>query len=661
MQAKVFALGILFSGMVLAQAMLDQAYAALREKHYDVAIGLFRAGLAAAPDKLGARKDFAYTLLKTGDREAARDEFAEVLRRDPADLHVAMEFAFLAYETGQPAQARRVFNRVRKTGNKTAEEAFQNIDKPLAEGMARWRAVVEQMPENFSAHEELARLAEQRDEFPVAATHYMKAWRLKPSQRALLLDMGRLYQALDLKELAAGALLAASRGAEPRTAERARALMPARYPFVYEFERALKLDPDNIDLRREFAYLLLEMQQKPQAEQEFAAIVAAAPNDLLSMAQLGFLRLGRKEIDTAKPLLEKVLAGDDEELADRVRTALKLPQTLRRRPDTTRAAVKVEAKELAARSYEKGYMKDALKYLTIAHENDPLDFEVILKIGWVNNIMKNDREAVRWFNLARRSPDAKIAAEAGAAFKNLASEQQMFRTTFWAMPIFSSRWRDVFAYSQLKTEFRVPGLGLRPYFSARLLGDARGADRSRAFAANPQYLSESSIIAGVGIATAVKHGAFAWVEAGTAMAYRKDAPVRGAVSDYRGGVSITRALGTVLGGERAGRFADTVNDGVFVSRFQNNFLLVSQNRIGRSLSQHVQAFGVANITADVKRQYWANFAEGGTGLRFRWAALPPPVFFNVQVTRGVQLINTGNPRRPNFYDVRIGFWYAITR
>ena len=29
-----------------------------------------------------------------------------------------------------------------------------------------------------------------------------------------------------------------------------------------------------------------------------------------------------------------------------------------------------------------GYLKDALKYLTIAHENDPVDFSVMLKLGW---------------------------------------------------------------------------------------------------------------------------------------------------------------------------------------------------------------------------------------------------------------------------------------
>ncbi|HBY59246.1 MAG TPA: hypothetical protein DEH78_05460, partial [Solibacterales bacterium] len=68
------------------------------------------------------------------------------------------------------------------------------------------------------------------------------------------------------------------------------------------------------------------------------------------------------------PLLEKVLNGTDEELADRVREALKLPKTLRRREEVPRRAVAAEAKTLAAKSLEKGYLKDAAKYLEVAHE-----------------------------------------------------------------------------------------------------------------------------------------------------------------------------------------------------------------------------------------------------------------------------------------------------
>ena len=65
--------------------------------------------------------------------------------------HVALEYAFLCYETKQRAEARRIFDRIRKTGDAesraTAEQAFQNIDRPLAEGIARWSRAVELSPE----------------------------------------------------------------------------------------------------------------------------------------------------------------------------------------------------------------------------------------------------------------------------------------------------------------------------------------------------------------------------------------------------------------------------------------------------------------------------------------------------------------------------------
>ncbi|MFN0105610.1 MAG: tetratricopeptide repeat protein [Bryobacteraceae bacterium] len=661
MFSRTLALMALLSINAQAQAVLDRAYAALRARDYDQAIRLFQEGLAADPAKIAPRKDLAYTLLKIGDTEAARDQFADVMRRDPADRHVALEFAYLAYETKQPIPARRVFDRLRRLGNATAEQAFQNIDTPLKDGIARWQKALQEIPDNFSGHEEIAKLAELRDDSELAAKHYERAWQLKPGYRVLLLDLGRVYTNLSRGADAHAALLAASRGAEPRVAEQARELLNPRYPFVYEFQRALALDPANTDLRRELAYLLLEMQSKAEAEKEFAQIVDEAPTDLLSTAQLGFLKLARQDTAGALPLLEKVLKGDTGDLSDRVRAALKMPKTLRRRPETSRAEVKVEAKVLAEKSYEKGYMKDALKYLTIAHESDPLDFDVMLKLGWANNILKNDTDAVRWFDLARRAPDDKIAAEANKAYKTLSAAHSPLRTTFWILPMFSSRWQDVFAYSQVKTEIKMANLPIRPYFSARLLGDARGIERSRTTTANPQYLSESAAILAVGFSTPVKNGVSGWAEAGTALSYRGPKDQARVTPDYRGGLVIARLFGTPLGAEKSGGFTETANDAVFVSRFNNDVILVNQNKIGWTLTPNLQAFTAINVNTDVKRQYWANFIEGGVGLRARWSALPPNVNFTVQVLRGVYTLNAGNPRRPNYFDVRAGFWYAITR
>lgn len=628
-----------------AYATFDQAYSALRSRDYDAAIALFRAGLAMSPHRNDVRKDLAYTLLKTGDTTAARDHFAEAARRDPRDFDSLLEQAFLAFETGERREARLLFDRVRNTGPEaarmTASQAFRNIDGPLAEGIARWIQVVEREPGNYSARCELARLAEERNDWALAARNLAEAWRIKQTERKILLDLGRAYQHLGRAEHSVAALLAASRGGQARWAEAARALLPPRYPYVYEFKLAVELDPQNADLRRELAYLLLEMKEQRQAETEFEAVVARREDDLLSQAQLGFLKLQRRDRANALPHLHRVLdAGAEDELTDRVLTALELPKRLRRRPDVSRRDLFAEAVAMADKSFDAGYLKDALRYLTIAHEHDPGDFNVIIKLARAENMIRNDRAALEWFAAARSAPDPEIAAEATRSWRNLSPQFTRLRASFWAMPFYSSRWANVFSYAQGKVEMNLPGSPVRPYMSIRFIGDLRRQVR----VPYSQYLSETAVIPALGIASRSHKGAFAWAEAGAAISYirRNDQPglVR---SDYRAGISYSMTQG------RRDYF-EHHDDLVYISRFGNTALLYTQNKFGRVLADDLRVYWNVNITADTARQYWANFAETGPGVKWRR--------FSVDLVRGAHLVNAGNPRRPNYTDFRAGVWYA---
>jgi len=640
----------------------QRGYQALRERDYEAAILYLTNAIRAAPGRAILRKDLAYTYLKTGETAAARDQFAEVMRLDPADLHAALEYAFLCHETGRTAEARRSFDRLRASSDPairaTAEQAFQNIDRPLAEGIARWSAVVAQSPDNYSARLELARLAEQRDRLDLAAENYRQAWRLRPNERSLLVALGRVWKALGRTAEAHAALLAASRGSSPRVAETARGLLPSRYPWVGEFRQALALDAGNIELRRELAYLLLEMHRAEEAELEFKTIAELAPGDFQSVAQLGLLLLARGDRTAAMPLLDKVLKSGDERLAESVRTALHLPPDLRR-PGSP--APEPDAKEMAERSYRAGYLKDALKYLEAAHEADPADSAVMLRLGQTYNLLRQDDQAIRWFNLARKSPAPAISAEAAKAYQSLRPAFARLRTTAWIFPFFSTRWHDVFSYAQVKTEVRLGRLPFRPYVSLRFMGDTRQTTRD----AFPQYLSESAFILGIGLASRSWHGVTLWGEAGQAVGYLARRSEGRMVPDYRGGLSLSRGAGRLLGAEAPGWFAETLDDGVFVSRFQNDFLVYSQNRFGYTLPPlagfRSQLLANGNVTLDTQRQYWANFVEFGPGLRFRWKGLPPSLVFSVNLLRGVYTRNIDNPRRPNFFDLRAGFWYAFTR
>jgi Tfp pilus assembly protein PilF len=592
-----------------ALAPLTRAYEALRIKDYDAAIEGFQQTLELAPDRPAVREDLAYTLLKTGETAAARDQFAEALRLDGANDQIALEYAFLCYETKQPIIARRTFERLSKAGNATAAEAFESIDRPLREGIARWREALAIEPGNFSAHEELARLAEQRDELALASEHYEAAWRLKPERRDLLLDLARVWKESGRDEDSLAAAIAAWRGGSARVSEQARELLPERYPYLSEFERALALDAGNVPLQKDVEYFRSQTgEKKPEA---------------LQLRSAGEASHGEAQTP----------------------------------PD---------AKQLGIKSLEKGYLGDALKYLHIAHENDPEDYEVMLKLGWAYNMAKDDRYAMHWFDQARQSPDPAIAAEASQAYKNLAPDWQLFRTTFWMYPIYSTRWHDAFGYAQVKTEARLRFLPVHPYFSLRLIGDVRGSVET---AFGPEFLSDRAAIAAMGLATVPWHGATGWFEAGEA-AYFRQTPEDHARfrPDYRGGVSFAKGFGHLLATGSHGLFAETNLDGVFVSRFGNDSLLYAQNRLGYTLRSaegfggfHWQILWNVNATADAHRQYWANFAETGPGVRFRFDALRASPMVSVSFLRGVYLVNEGNPRGPNYNELRVGVWYAVSR
>ena len=629
---------------VLASAQprdADRAYTALRARDYDVAVPAFLAAIQAAPTRADLRKDLAYTLLKIGEPTLARDQFREAMRLDPADTAAALEYAFLCYETKQQAEARRIFDRLRRTGNATADSAFHKIDDPLSSGIARWQRAILLGSDNFSGHFELATLAEQRDELALAATHFEIAWRLLPDRRTVLVDLGRVWLALGRTSDAASALLAASRGGEPRAAEMARELLPARYPFVAEFRQALALDPANHELRRELGYLLLRMGREGEAEPEFRILTQNVPGDLLSATQLGFLLYARGEKPAAMALFDRVLSGTDDELANRVRAVLRLPQVLR--PRGAAAPQSIDAKIMAERSIKAGYMKDALKYLEAAHESDPGDFGIMRQLAWTLNILHRDTMATRWFDLARRSPDPTIARDAEQGFRNLHAAAQRFRTTAWLYPIFSTRWHDLFGYAQIKTEINL-GFAVRPYVSLRFVGDTRG----NIGATSPLYLSESAFLVALGAATRSWHGITAWAEAGSAITYLK-----GHMSpDYRGGVSMARRLHR----EGSTWFADATGDALYISRFNQDFLLYTQSRAGRTFGG-VQLHWNGNLTVDAKRQDWANFVETGPGLRI---PLAQSMYLTFNALRGQYLIP--NPaRRATFNDLRAGCWYAFTR
>lgn len=633
----------LFAQQTAGTPELTAAYHALQDKNYDEAIKLFHAGLAAQPGNETAFKDLAYTLLKTGDALEARDAFAAAMRLKPADETASLEFAFLAFETHKGVEARRTFDRLRKHGSNstrlTAEQAFENIDRPLAAGIARWQEALHgapnpQDPALYSAHWELAQLAELRDDLPLAAAEYQICRKVKPEKSELLLHLARVWQQLNRVEDAHAALLAASRSSDARTAETALEQTGSRYPYPYEFVNAIDLDPKNIPLRRELAFLYLAIGKQPEAIDQFRKVLGIDANDRLSHEQLDALTGAQKHSATATATI-------------------------------TAASPAVDPRAMGLKSFALGYARDAIRYLRQAHEESPEDAEIMLKLGFAYNYAHDDFDALQWFDRVRQGPDSDYAAQAETAYRNLKGDP-VAQTTVWSLPMYSSRWHDVFDYGQIKRTLPLPaGLNryLSLYVSARFSGDVRSSIPQ---AAKSLYLSDSSVIPAIGVSSKTWHHLTAWGEAGESIQYLPFRHDSGhAVPDYRGGLSIVKGFGALLGGESTGFFFETTGDAEYVSRYGKDWIFTAQNRMGRTFrygSRHdFQLAWNGNYLHDLKNQYWAETVETGPGLRINLPGTKPNLYLSADFLRGAYTNNMGNPYRPNYTDLRISFWYAVTK
>ncbi|MGQ9917056.1 MAG: tetratricopeptide repeat protein [Bryobacteraceae bacterium] len=251
-------------------AEADRGYTALRARQYDAAVAAFERALEADPSLRHVRKDLAYTLLRRGDREAARDHFDRLRRQDPADETSALEYAFLCYETRRVQEARRVFHMLRlaakdESVRRTAEEAFQNVDRPLREGIERWTEAVRRAPQQWSAHEELASLAEMRDELALAAEHYELAWKLRPQKYELLLDLARVWRELGREPEARAALATAWRRGSTWVAEMAREMMHGNLPQADEAVLAVPAPVQTAEIAAAAPLSALEMGERSLA------------------------------------------------------------------------------------------------------------------------------------------------------------------------------------------------------------------------------------------------------------------------------------------------------------------------------------------------------------------------------------------------------------
>ncbi len=641
-----------------ARAALESAYVELTEGDYDAAEKNFREAARLDPKNSKILKELGYTLLKAGETAAARDVFAKALEIEPGDDATALELAFLRHDTGRVAEALAGFEAlagsaapaVRAEATRTARRLEGELDAAIA----RWEATIAEDPSNRSVRIELGDLYRDRGRPAQAAEQYLAAWGLAgPNRDEILLKLARARAAAGDPIGSQGAWLTASRSDEVRIAETARDLLADRQPWANEYLAALALRPDDHDLRKELAYLLLEVGQRTSAIEQFEILVEGTPSDLQAVSQLANLYRKRGNLQAAAELLQRT-----EELkppGPEPRSRLRIDETPEQRAERLRA--------LGEKSLEKSYLLDAKRQFAEAYEANPADHTSALKLGVVYNLLDQDRQAIEWFRIAGESENPFIAEQARRSYRNLAGQFRRVTTTVWAYPIYSKRFGTVFGYAQAKTELRIGDSRLKPYVSMRLSGDVKRTTGGT----SPQLLSENGVIAAAGLRLPIARSATLWGEAGQSFSYLGELPpgTRRSMPDYRGGLNWFRGRGATLGGDEAGKFYEANLDAVYVSRFHNDFLAYAQLRPGYRLPTRgplrAQVYVNFNLTADTSREYWANYVEFGPGVRFRVPKIHPPMNFSVDFVRGVHLSNSGNLRGPNYFDLRAAIWYSFTR
>ena len=645
-------------------APLDRAYAALRERRYDDAITAFLEASQAAPKRAAIRKDLAYTYLKAGETILARDQFAEAVKLDPDDIHVALEYGFLcATRPVSPSKARRIFDRLRQAGNPPPRRPSKISTGPCGRGSSGGRARSHGRPGISPTTRNSPAWPSSATNSPSPPSTTRRPASSAPTFATCCSTWAASAPRRVVPPMPCRACWRPRAAATPRTAERARALLPARYPYVYEFRQAIALDPDNVELRRELAYLLLEMGSKADAEAEFDGHRAAGSGrsafDRAARASSSFpaaITRARRRCSIA------CSQSGDEELADRVRRALKLPQTLRKRVETPRTQVSIEARALAEKSLEKGYLKDALKYLQIAHENDPVDFGVMLKLGWTNNMLHDDKDGRALVRARPAQPRSGDRRRGRAGLPEPGSVDGPHPDDILDLPVLLLALAGLFTYGQLKTEFRtrqaaLPPLRLRPLRrrpAPAAQSSARPAVPLRVVI-HPRRRRRHTGVEGRRWPGAKRGPRSATSSATTSAAW---CPTTGAA------LPTDAAVGRGIGSESAGAFFELNLDGIYVSRFNNDLLGLHAD--AHRLDTPARSGADANLRereCDGRRQAASlgQLRRVGPGVRLRAESMPPGLYFTVNYLRGRYTLREGNPYAPFYNDFRAGLWYAFTR
>ena len=268
----------------------------------DKAIDNYRQALAADPNAKFLAAELSDLYIQAGRlREAVTDAEA-ALANDPGDLN-----------------ARRILGRIytRLIGDSAEMRVNENMVRKAIE---QYEKVVERESEDKETWLLLGRLYKLAQESLQSEQAYQKALDLDPDNTDALLGLAMVYRDLGDRPRAAEVLRRVV-GKQPDV--RTLSLLAGTYEEMEEYalaaenyKAALKLSPDNLELKRAYAQSLLMAEDTDAALRAFQDVVESNPKDAQAQLRISQIYRQRQQYDSAWEAIEaaKEVAPDSLEV-----------------------------------------------------------------------------------------------------------------------------------------------------------------------------------------------------------------------------------------------------------------------------------------------------------------------------------------------------------
>lgn len=298
-------------------------------------------------------------LLTNKDMEQARQQFEILVQQSPFDADLLLSLALLSRETGAVEEARRYFDQLLEMGERVGE-----------------------------AHYYLGQLAEQRDDFPTALTHYQQI----PPGSEFLAGIARAIE-----------ILLADEGLDGvnRFLDQVREQHPEAAVQLYLVESELLMERQQVQSGRDLLTQALtrfpeqpnllyarslfseKLRDLPALESDLRSILQRDPDNVHALNALGYSLANLTDrIDEAYQLIRRAhdLKPDDPAILDSMGWA----------------------------EYQRGNLQLALDYLERAYAAFP-DAEVAAHLGKVLWELGRQKEAVElWLSALKKDPDSML-------------------------------------------------------------------------------------------------------------------------------------------------------------------------------------------------------------------------------------------------------------